>query len=75
VTGLRRKYERGLEEVELTRDLLHLLCGKIVCMRQHSQLISAEAGLGEHITNVVAVFQRRILNSRLNVTKKTERRL
>jgi len=56
VTGLGRKNERGLGEIELTRDLLHLLRRESICARQYGQLISTEARLGEHVTDVIAVL-------------------
>ena len=56
VTRPPRKYKRGLREVELTRDLLHLLCREANRLGQHGQLISTEARLGENITSVVAVI-------------------
>jgi hypothetical protein len=77
VTGLRRKNERGLGEIELTRDLLHLLCRKTVCVRQHSQLISTEARLGENVTGVIAILHGALIEFPKvsdKVIKKTERR-
>src|SRR4029453_17659353 len=46
VTSLCRKYKRGLREIELARDLLHLLRREPNRLRQHGQLISTEARLG-----------------------------
>src|SRR4029077_10650345 len=56
VAGLRRKNQRGLGEIELTRDLLHLLRREPISVRQYGQLISTEARVGEHITRVIAVL-------------------
>jgi hypothetical protein len=56
VAGLRRKNERGLGEIELARDLLHLLRREPISLREYGQLISTEARVGEHITRVIAVF-------------------
>jgi hypothetical protein len=56
VTRPGRKYECGLGEIELTRDLLHLLLRKSICLRNYGQLVSTETHLGKYITNVIAVF-------------------
>jgi hypothetical protein len=40
VTRPGRKYECGLGEIEFTRDLLHLLLGKSICLRKHGELVS-----------------------------------
>ena len=73
-----RKYERRLGEIELTSDLLHLLARQAICLRQHGQLISTEARLGEHIADVITVFHnafRTVLSLTTKLTKKTEHRL
>ena len=57
MTGLRRKYERALGEVELPRDLLHLLVREASRVGQDRQWIPTEPRLGEHVTRVVAVVQ------------------
>ena len=56
MTRLCRKYKRGLREVELTRDLLHLLCREANRLWQNGQLVSTEARLGEDVTDVIAVL-------------------
>ena len=56
VTGLCGKNKGGFREIELARNLLHLLCGEPNRLRQHGQLISTEARLGEYITNVITVI-------------------
>jgi hypothetical protein len=56
VTRLSWEYKRGLREIELTRDLLHLPRREPNRLRQDGQLISTEARLGEDITGVIAIF-------------------
>ena len=55
LTRLGGKHERGLGEVELARDLLHLLLRQAIGLRQHCERISAEARFREHVAGVVAV--------------------
>ena len=51
VTSTRRKNERALGEIELTRDLLHLIRREPFGFWQHSQLIPAEASFGKHVAD------------------------
>src|SRR5690242_16472662 len=55
VSSFCRKHERGLGEIKLARDLLHLFLGEPLGLRQHRQLIPAKAPLGEYIADVVLV--------------------
>jgi hypothetical protein len=51
----RRQDEGALGEVELASDLLHLLRRQPVGERKHSELVSAEARVGEDVADVVLV--------------------
>jgi hypothetical protein len=70
VTGLWRKNKRSLGEIELTRDLLHLLLRKALCLRQHRQLISTETRVGEHITDVITVLFHNAFRTGFSPTRK-----
>ena len=65
VTGARRKNERALGEIELARDLLHLIRLEPFGFWQHSQLIPAEASLRKHVADVISVFHILVFQRRL----------
>ena len=56
--SLRREHKRGLGEVELACDLLHLMVGQAVRARQYGQRIPAEASLCEHVTREIPILHR-----------------
>jgi hypothetical protein len=60
---LRGEHEGSLGEIELTRDLLHLPVRQAVRLGQYGELIATEAGVGEDVTDVIAIrhpFLRRL---------------
>ena len=61
MTGLGRKHECALGEVELPGDLLHLPVRESAGLGQHRQLIAAEAGVGEDVADEVAVAHGRLI--------------
>ena len=56
VPGFCRKDERAFGEVELARDLLHLMLRKTARLRQDGQWIPAKTRLRKYITDVVSIF-------------------
>src|SRR5437867_1264680 len=60
--SLRGEHKRGLREVELARDLLHLIVGQAVRTRQYGQGIPAEACLCKHVTWVISILHERLSN-------------